>query len=47
MTFDSAKLDEFTFRYNRRRSRLRGVLFHRLIENAVVTDPRPYRSLVA
>jgi len=40
-------LDEYTFRYNRRRSKLRGVLFYRLIENAVVTDPHPYKDLRA
>ena len=28
-------LDEFTFRFNRRRSRARGLLFHRLAEQAV------------
>ena len=41
-------LDKFTFRYNRRRSKLRdNVLFYRLIENAVITDPQPYNELVA
>ena len=28
-------LDEFTFRFNRRRSNARGLLFHRLAEQAV------------
>lgn len=41
-----AYLDEFTFRFNRRRSRARGMLFYRLLEGAVGTSPRTYRSLV-
>lgn len=32
-------LDEFTFRYNRRKSKSRGLLFHRLIEQAVLVKP--------
>ena len=32
-------LDEFTFRFNRRKSKARGLLFQRLIENAMVIDP--------
>ena len=39
-------LDEFTFRFNRRRSSHRGKLFYRLVEQAVAVDPAPYRSLV-
>jgi transposase-like protein len=42
-----AYLDEFTFRFNRRRSRARGMLFYRLLEQAVQAKPRTYRSLVA
>lgn len=42
-----AYLDEFTFRFNRRRSRSRGMLFYRLLEQAVQSPPRTYRSLVA
>jgi transposase-like protein len=38
-------LDEFTFRFNRRRSRSRGLLFYRLLEQAVQTDPTPAHSL--
>jgi ISXO2-like transposase domain len=38
-------LDEFTFRFNRRTSR--GLLFYRLLEQAVQTEPHPYRSLVS
>lgn len=41
-----AYLDEYTFRFNRRSSRRRGLLFHRLMEHAVVTSPTPYRDLV-
>ncbi len=40
-------LDEFTFRFNRRRSRNRGKLFYRLVQQAVVVDPVPYKALVA
>ena len=41
-----AYLDEFAFRFNRRRSRARGMLFFRLLEQAVQLPPRTYRSLV-
>jgi transposase-like protein/ribosomal protein L37AE/L43A len=39
-------LDEFTFRFNRRRSRHRGKLFFRLVEQAVAIEPVPYWRLV-
>ena len=39
-------LDEFTFRFNRRRSRHRGKLFYRLVQQAVSVQPAPYRDLV-
>ena len=39
-------LDEFTFRFNRRRSRHPGKLFYRLVQQAVAVDPAPYRQLV-
>ena len=39
-------LDEFTFRFNRRRSRHRGKLFYRLLQQAMAVDPAPYRLLV-
>jgi hypothetical protein len=42
-----AYLHEFTFRLNRRRSRARGMLCYRLLEQAVQSEPRTYRSLVA
>ncbi|MBU2768692.1 IS1595 family transposase [Acidithiobacillus ferrivorans] len=32
-------LDEFTFRFNRRRSKARGLLFHRLVKQAVDIGP--------
>jgi transposase-like protein len=41
-----AYLDEFTFRFNRRRSRARGMLFYRLLDQAGQAPPRTYRSLV-
>ena len=40
-------LDEFTFRFNRRRSTARGLLFHRLVQQAVAVGPIPYRSLIS
>jgi len=39
-------LDEFTFRFNRRRSGSRGLLFYRLIEQALATSPVRSRDLV-
>ncbi len=39
-------LDEFVFRFNRRTSRSRGLLFYRLLEQAVVTKPVTYRNIV-
>jgi len=41
-----AYLNEFTFRFNRRGSRHRGLLFYRLLEQAILTDPITYRSLI-
>ncbi len=40
-------LDEFVFRFNRRRSRSRGLVFYRLLELAVGHDPVRYRDLIA
>ena len=39
-------LDEFTFRFNRRRSANRGKLFYRLAQQAVAIDPIPYDRIV-
>jgi transposase-like protein len=41
-----AYLDEFTFRFNRRKSRSRGKLFYRLLQQAVTVDPAPYSSII-
>lgn len=38
-------LDEFSFRFNRRTSKSRGLLFYRLLEQAVITDPVSYQSI--
>jgi hypothetical protein len=35
-------LDEFTFRFNRRRFKSRGKLFFRLVQQAVNVEPIPY-----
>jgi hypothetical protein len=40
-------LDEFTLRSNRRKSARRGLLWYRLVQQAVRTGPHPYRDLVA
>ena len=39
-------LDEFTFRFNRRKSASRGKLFYRLLQQAGEIEPVPYRSIV-
>ena len=39
-------LDEFVFRFNRRSSRYRGLVFLRLIERCVDMAPVPYRELI-
>lgn len=39
-------LDEFTFRFNRRTSKARGLLFYRLLQQAVDTDPHPLKDLI-
>jgi transposase-like protein len=41
-----AYLNEFTFRFNRRGSRRRGLLFYRLLEQAILADPITYCSLI-
>lgn len=39
-------LDEFVFRFNRRTSTHRGLLFLRLLQNAVLVEPLPYKNIV-
>ena len=41
-----AYLDEFVFRFNRRASASRGMLFYRLIQQSVITDPLTYKDIV-
>ena len=41
-----AYLDEYVFRFNRRTSSKRGLLFYRLLENAMVVSPTTYRNIV-
>jgi hypothetical protein len=41
-----AYLNEFCFRFNRRHSRARGMLFYRLMELAVGAPPLTYQDLV-
>jgi transposase-like protein len=41
-----AYLDEFVFRFNRRTSRSRGLVFHRVLDLAVGHEPVRYRDLV-
>jgi transposase-like protein len=40
-------LNEFVFRFNRRRSRSRGMVFYRVLELAVAHEPVRYKDLVA
>ena len=42
-----AYFDEFVFRFNRRRSRSRGMLFYRVLELAMGHEPVRYRDLIA
>ena len=39
--------DEYTFRFNRRKSNSRGLLFYRLLQNAVRLEPVTYAKIVA
>ncbi len=39
-------LDEFTFRFNRRKSASRGKLFYRLVQQATQVTPAPYKLIV-
>jgi len=41
-----AYLNEFAFRFNRRRAEFQGLLFRRLLEQAIHVEPVTYRSLV-
>ncbi len=40
-------LDEFVFRFNRRRSRSRGMVFYRVLELAAAHEPLRYQDLIA
>jgi transposase-like protein len=42
-----AYLDEFVFRFNRRTSGSRGMLFYRLLQQAVVTEPVTYAQVAS
>ena len=39
-------LDEYTFRFNRRKSASRGKLFFRLVQQAVTTPPATYDGMI-
>jgi transposase-like protein len=39
-------LDEYTFRFNRRTSRARGLLFYRLLEQTVCISAVPYKKII-
>jgi len=39
-------LEEFTFRFNRKTSKHRGLLFYRLVQGAMSTIPHPYENLI-
>jgi len=40
-------LEEFTFRFNRRTSKARGLLFQRVLENSINVKPAPYQKIIA
>lgn len=40
-------LDEYTFRFNRRKSKSRGMLFYQLLQNTVQVAPVTYADIVA
>jgi len=40
-------LNEFVFRFNRRRSRSRGMVFYRVLELAIAHDPVRYKDIIA
>ena len=40
-------LDEYTFRFNRRKAKARGLVFYRLLEQAVQTGPVTYDGIVS
>ncbi len=39
-------MDEFVFRFNRRKSKSRGLLFYRLLQNAVIIPKQNYELIV-
>jgi hypothetical protein len=39
-----AYLDEFSFRFNRRKSQHRGLLFYRLMQQAILSRPKPIKD---
>jgi hypothetical protein len=39
-------LDELVFRFNRRKSKSRGLFFYRLMEQAVITSPKPSKTII-
>ena len=39
-------LDDFTFRFNRRKSASESKLFYRLVQQSVVTSATPYSEIV-
>ncbi|MEI6397464.1 MAG: IS1595 family transposase [Pseudomonadota bacterium] len=43
----SSYLEEFTFRFNRKSSKARGLLFQRVLENSINVKPAPYREIIA
>ncbi len=40
-------LDEFTFRFNRRTSKSRGMLFYRLVQQVLMIDPVHVKNLTS
>lgn len=44
-TYLDTYLNECIFRFNRRTSRSRGLLFHRRLDNAIAVDPAPLQKI--
>jgi transposase-like protein len=39
--------DEYTFRFNRRKSKSRGLLFYRMLQNAIKLEPVTYEKIIS
>jgi hypothetical protein len=42
----TAGVSKYAFRFNRRKSKIRGKLFFRLVEQGLATSPEPYHAII-